>query len=254
MAKENKQIPVVEIFGPTMQGEGLVVGMRTVFIRFGLCDYECKMCDSLHAVLPDRVRENARWITQKEIASEVIDLCARTNCTWVTFSGGNPCIHDLTWLCEELLDAGLYITVETQGTKAPDWLFRCSYVCVSPKSPGMGEKFEQDKFSHFIQKFEMMPGFFVKIVVFSEQDLEFAQGIAELVPNLLGTGRFWLSLGNPYPPGKDSVLTEDGLNLQAELVKRYEILFDDIKGHPYLKYARFLPQIHVLIWGNKQGV
>ena len=41
---------VVEIFGPTIQGEGALIGEPTVFVRTGGCDYRCSWCDSLHAV------------------------------------------------------------------------------------------------------------------------------------------------------------------------------------------------------------
>ena len=33
------KIPVLEIFGPTIQGEGMVVGQKTMFIRTAGCDY-----------------------------------------------------------------------------------------------------------------------------------------------------------------------------------------------------------------------
>ncbi|TIU92326.1 MAG: 7-carboxy-7-deazaguanine synthase QueE, partial [Mesorhizobium sp.] len=43
-------IRVSEIFGPTIQGEGMLIGLPTVFVRTGGCDYRCSWCDSLHAV------------------------------------------------------------------------------------------------------------------------------------------------------------------------------------------------------------
>ena len=33
------KIPVIEIFGPTIQGEGMVVGQKTMFVRTAGCDY-----------------------------------------------------------------------------------------------------------------------------------------------------------------------------------------------------------------------
>ena len=39
-------IPVLEIFGPTIQGEGMVVGRKTMFVRTAGCDYSCSWCDS----------------------------------------------------------------------------------------------------------------------------------------------------------------------------------------------------------------
>src|SRR5215216_6542723 len=137
----NKKIPVLEIFGPTVQGEGLVIGTRTFFIRFGLCDYRCKMCDSMHAVDPGSVKANARYLTQRQIFDEVKSRMDEHNCAWVTLSGGNPAMHDLTELCTLLKFDEKLISIETQGTIAPMWIGLCDYITISPKGPGMGEQF-----------------------------------------------------------------------------------------------------------------
>ena len=42
-------IPVAEIFGPTIQGEGPHVGMKTMFVRVVGCDFKCAWCDSKFA-------------------------------------------------------------------------------------------------------------------------------------------------------------------------------------------------------------
>ncbi len=38
---------LIEIFS-AIQGEGLIVGTRQIFIRFALCDLRCQFCDSAH--------------------------------------------------------------------------------------------------------------------------------------------------------------------------------------------------------------
>ena len=40
------KIPVMEVFGPTIQGEGAVMGQKTMFVRTAGCDYSCSWCDS----------------------------------------------------------------------------------------------------------------------------------------------------------------------------------------------------------------
>ena len=47
------RIRISEIFGPTIQGEGPLMGRPTVFVRTGGCDYRCRWCDTLYAVLPE---------------------------------------------------------------------------------------------------------------------------------------------------------------------------------------------------------
>ena len=42
MTKERVlKLPVLEIFGPTFQGEGRAIGQKTMFVRTAGCDYHC---------------------------------------------------------------------------------------------------------------------------------------------------------------------------------------------------------------------
>lgn len=266
--KPDKKIPLVEMFGPTIQGEGAMIGFQTYFFRFGLCDYECKMCDSLHAVKPQEVRKRAQWMTQDEIMQKFTNefvLKSRGNTEWVTFSGGNPCIHDLTQLVTALDQNGFKIAVETQGTEHPSWLELCHQVTISPKGPGMGEDTvieDLDAFLEEVGQYGVAKN--LKLVVFDQRDLEFASMIYEryvIDRPLIKHNDFYLSLGNPYPPGKDLV-SLDGTNqpmqmsrehLTAELIKAYRMLYSEIQKDPILSRVKFLPQWHVIVWGNAQG-
>ena len=105
--KKEKRIAVIETFGPTIQGEGPLAGSKTMFIRFGGCDYRCTKCDSLHAVIPAAVKENATYLTAQEIADRIIPPAKATGTPWVTLSGGNPCMWDLSELVRLLHEAEL---------------------------------------------------------------------------------------------------------------------------------------------------
>ncbi len=59
------EIRISEIFGPTIQGEGALIGQPTVFVRTGGCDYRCAWCDSLHAV-DSRMRAEWRAMSTDE--------------------------------------------------------------------------------------------------------------------------------------------------------------------------------------------
>src|SRR3954470_24432474 len=80
--------PVVEIFGPTIQGEGAEAGLATHFVRFGGCDFRCAWCDTMYAVEPAAVRRNAERLSTEEIVERVEVLGGAPR--WVTLSGGNP--------------------------------------------------------------------------------------------------------------------------------------------------------------------
>jgi len=127
--------PVVEVFGPTIQGEGELAGMPTAFVRFGGCDYRCSWCDSLHAVLPEHVR-GAHRMTPAQIAAALEALPGRPD--WVTLSGGNPALLELGDLVALLHAAGRRVAVETQGSVWRDWLGDVDLLTISPKPPSSG--------------------------------------------------------------------------------------------------------------------
>lgn len=270
----NKAVPVVEIFGPTIEGEGRLIGAQTMFIRFGLCDYKCKKCDSMHAVDPGLVKLGARWQTQEEIDFALHNFTASRQARHirnVTFSGGNPAIHELGGLVDALHRRGKNIFVETQGTKTPEWMTRVQHIVVSPKSPGMGEKFDAGVFDTFMRYYlsHEVP-MSVKIVVFSAQDLEFAAAVADICRtytleyefNL--EQNFYLSLGNPMPPTFRAMAMDDGQQVVAyetpdekalvgELLSHYNQMSEELMKDHRLSFARLLPQLHVLVWGNETG-
>jgi 7-carboxy-7-deazaguanine synthase len=39
-----RTFPVIEVFGPVLQGEGRMIGVQTHFVRFGYCDFRCSWC------------------------------------------------------------------------------------------------------------------------------------------------------------------------------------------------------------------
>src|SRR5438105_4781939 len=126
----SKSFPVVELFGPVLQGEGRMIGTPTLFARFGYCDYRCSWCDTLYAVLPEEVQRTATQMTAAEIRERLRALDPTV--PWVTLSGGNPAMHDLSELVDLLHADGRKIAVETQGTVFREWLRACDVVTVSP--------------------------------------------------------------------------------------------------------------------------
>lgn len=83
-------IAISEIFGPTIQGEGALIGMPTVFVRTGGCDFRCSWCDTLYAVEP-RFRNAWRSMSTDAILTEVNRLSGNEPIL-VTLSGGNPAL------------------------------------------------------------------------------------------------------------------------------------------------------------------
>lgn len=253
MGERVKRFPVVEIFGPTIQGEGSMCGVQTYFIRFGGCDYRCKMCDSMHAVDPSSVKALSTYMTAEEIVQKMDDIMGHHE--WITLSGGNPAMHDIADVVIGLKSIGKKVAVETQGSLFQEWIHMCDTVTISPKGPGMGEACDFDKLDGFMMMLSQHIDVSLKVVIFDQRDIEFAVLIAERYP----TVQLYLSLGNPNPPKLDGFedFSQDQLDrdrdMISELLARYNSLGEDIMQDPRLTNAIFLPQLHVLVWGNARS-
>jgi 7-carboxy-7-deazaguanine synthase len=259
-----KKIAVIEMFGPTIQGEGPLAGSKTMFVRFGGCDYRCVKCDSLHAVIPEAVKKHATYMTQGEIADRIIEMASPSGTKWVTLSGGNPLMHNLEHLVERLQTAGLFVAVETQGSLYQPWLQKVNCLVLSPKSPGMGEQFEGPRLVNLLKGvFEAHfrpPVVALKIVIFSQQDIDFALDVADYCERAgfpFPDGLKYLSLGNANPPVLDAALDLEEPpvpeGLINSLLQDYRILIEEVCVDPRVSDWRFLPQLHVLAFGNEAG-
>lgn len=243
-----KKFPVMEIFGPTIQGEGIMCGKQTMFIRFGGCDYRCTKCDSLHAVIPKLIKAGATYMTAEEIVNDISSM--ENAAPWVTISGGNPLMHDLTDVVRLLKEKGFKVAVETQGTIYRDWLLECQSITVSPKGPGMGETTDFNTLGEFYSRVEgNVQECCLKVVIFDDEDIAFAEEVRTVFQQPI-----YLSLGNPYPPNNPDAEDLDNENqLVSNLLTRYKELADKLYARPILADCIFLPQLHVLIYGNEMG-
>lgn len=233
---------IAEIFGPTIQGEGALIGAPTVFVRAGGCDYRCSWCDSLHAVDSDYRQTWAKMET-REVWDRVTELAGGP--LTVSISGGNPAIQDFGPLIALGQAEGYRFALETQGSVAQPWFSALDMLVLSPKPPSSGEVVDWAKFDaclHAAGGAETV----LKIVVFDEADYLWAREVAARYPAL----PFYLQPGNHTPPppeAEDAAIDIDGINA------RMEWLVDRTLSDRWYR-PRILPQLHVLIWGNKRGV
>lgn len=243
-----KTYPVIEVFGPTVQGEGVLAGVVTHFIRFGGCDYRCSWCDSLYAVLPDQVRANAEKLTLAELHHRVAELDGDPE--WVTLSGGNPAMLELGPVVTTLRNQGFKIAVETQGSRWRDWLGNVDCLTVSPKPPssGMADKTSTDLPAFMARAGEaIVPGQddALKIVVFDEGDLAWAGAIFSMYPEWPA----FLSVGTDPPEAN-----EDQVTTLCKIANRYQWLCEQVSRDSLFAGVRVLPQLHVIAWGHARGV
>lgn len=243
-AVEPASIRISEIFGPTIQGEGVLIGQPTVFVRTGGCDYRCAWCDSLHAV-DNRFRGDWQAMTVEQIWEQVRVLSGGKPLT-VSLSGGNPAIQPLGELIERGHREAYRFALETQGSVARDWFSTLDTLVLSPKPPSSQMSVDWAQFEACLAAAQGKPLTVLKLVVFGDADYDFARDVAARYPHL----PTYLQPGNHTPPSPDAA---DGPIDIDGVLQRMEWLVDKVTQDRWFQ-ARVLPQLHVLLWGNKRGV
>ncbi|PFP17608.1 7-carboxy-7-deazaguanine synthase QueE [Bacillus sp. AFS073361] len=240
------KIPVLEIFGPTIQGEGMVIGQKTMFVRTAGCDYSCSWCDSAFT-WDGSAKEDIQQMTAEEIWVE-LKRVGGDNFSFVTISGGNPALlKNLDVFIDLLKEKDIKIGIETQGSRWQDWFLNVDELTISPKPPS----------SNMITNFEILDSIFqnlndndfkhqvsLKVVIFDENDLEYAKKVHHRYPEI----PFYLQVGN------DDITNMNNNELIQKLLNKYEWLVDCVVLDPALNDVKVLPQLHALLWGNKRGV
>ncbi|MBO6510065.1 MAG: 7-carboxy-7-deazaguanine synthase QueE [Roseibium sp.] len=237
-------IRVNEIFGPTIQGEGALIGQPTVFVRTGGCDYRCSWCDTLHAVDSD-YRDEWQPMTAESIMMQV-EILSGAQPLMISLSGGNPAIQPLGYLIELGKRDGYRFALETQGSIARDWFSKLDVLTLSPKAPSSGMETDWQKLAECVEAAAPRTRTVMKVVIFDEQDYAYARDVASRYPDL----PLFLQPGNHTPPAPGH---ENGAIDMTGIMHRMRWLVDRVTADR-LYSATVLPQLHTLIWGNLRGV
>ncbi|WP_110111673.1 7-carboxy-7-deazaguanine synthase QueE [Bacillus sp. CGMCC 1.16541] len=239
-------IPVLEIFGPTIQGEGMVIGQKTMFVRTAGCDYSCSWCDSAFT-WDGSAKEDIRQLTAEQIWTELTELGGDAF-NHVTISGGNPALlKSLASLIDLLKKYDIKVAIETQGSRWQDWLLTVDDLTISPKPPSSQMTTNFDVLDAIIDTLVQngrQKHASLKVVVFDDCDFTYAEQVHKRYPML----PFYVQVGN------DDATTTDDSTLIQHLLQKYEWLIEKVVGSNKMNNARVLPQLHTLVWGNKRGV
>ena len=116
---------ISEIFY-SLQGEGELTGVPSVFVRTSGCNLRCSWCDTPYA----------SWNPEGEprtVAQIVAAVQAHATARHVVLTGGEPMIaKEIRPLAAELKALGYHLTIETAATIAPGGI-ACDLASLSPK-------------------------------------------------------------------------------------------------------------------------
>ena len=221
---------IAEIFY-SLQGEGSLLGVPSVFVRTSGCNLRCSWCDTPYTSWQPEGEER----TVDSILAEVLAYPARH----VVLTGGEPMLQpQLVPLSRALREAGWHITIETAGTLDAD--VACDLVSISPKlanSTPAGDwaiRHENTRINLPVLRtlLDRYP-YQLKFVVANPADLD---EICALVASLVA------------PPG-NVILMPEGRD-PALLRERSLWLAPLCLEHGF----RLSPRLHVDLWGDRRGV
>ena len=133
---------IAEIY-KSIQGEGLITGTPSVFIRASGCNLRCWFCDTPYA----------SWRPEGEdyAVDEIIAEVEEWDVKHVVITGGEPMLFaEMIPLCRELKRRGRHITIETAGT-----LYlpaACDLMSISPKLSSSGP--DPERHAHWARRHE----------------------------------------------------------------------------------------------------
>jgi 7-carboxy-7-deazaguanine synthase len=224
---------ISEIFY-SIQGEGILAGVPSVFVRLSGCNLRCVWCDTPYTSW----NPEGSNMTFDEVVGEVCGYAP----SHAVLTGGEPMIFsESIELTQRLKDAGLHITVETAGTVYQP--VACDLMSISPKlatstpleREGGRWAAQHDRLRYqpeILRRLMAEYPYQLKFVVTAPDDMTEIKRIVEEI----GADRSRVVL---MPEGIDAKTIRERALWLVDLCKR--------------EHFRYSPRLHVDLWGNERG-
>ena len=222
----------------SIQGEGELTGVPSVFVRTSGCNLRCRWCDTKYASW----KPEGENVTINDLVDKVCSYPARH----VVISGGEPMIakgiEEFTHLLKE---SGKHITIETAGTISPNGI-QCDLASLSPKlsdsTPKEGDinkewidRHESKRLDYdILSEWVNLYNFQLKFVVSKEEEIKEIQNVISRIE------------GKILP--EKVLLMPEGIDPDT-LRSRYDLLIDLCKENGY----RLCHRLHIDLFGNTPG-
>jgi len=217
----------------SLQGEGFLAGVPSVFVRLAGCPLRCRWCDTKYAWSKEAGRQYS--------IDKIVLTVQQWPCKSIVITGGEPMVDpDLPQLVRALKTAGKHITIETAGIAyIPD--MPCDLMSISPKLSNSVSDEAKLAAIHKNSKLDLAVleelidnyNYQLKFVVDSEADLP---EIEETLKKLGNADREKIML-MPQAATRQELLAKSPM--VAELCKRTGCAFSQ--------------RLQVLLWNNQKG-
>jgi 7-carboxy-7-deazaguanine synthase len=222
---------IAEIFY-SVQGEGNLTGVPSIFVRTSGCNLRCSWCDTPYTSWNPEGGE----MSVDEILDRTTEFSAARH---IVLTGGEPMIAPgIVELSQRFRERGMHITIETAGTVFA--AVECDLMSISPKlsnsTPegrfrGQHERLriQQDVLRRLMAGYDYQ----LKFVIAREEDVEEARAVASQVG----------------APASKVILMPEGITAET-LDRRGAWIAEICKQYGF----RFSPRLQVHLYGNRRGV
>ena len=225
---------IAEIFY-SLQGEGILTGVPSVFVRTSGCNLRCTWCDTPYTSWQPEGEE----LPVERIVAAVIGHHA----SHAVVTGGEPMIQpDIVRLTQRLKDFGLHITIETAGTVYE--AVTCDLMSISPKlANSTPTRREGGKWAPQHDRLRHQPDVLKRLMAEFEYQLKFVvsepEDLGEIEAILKETGA----------DRSRVVLMPEGISPEA-IYQKSQWLVEICKRERF----RYGPRLHIDLFGNQRGV
>ncbi len=217
---------IAEIFY-SLQGEGSLIGVPSVFIRTSGCNLRCRWCDTPYT----------SWHPEGADMSldAIVDQACSSGATYAVVTGGEPMIAPgIIELTHRLRDSGFHITIETAGTVYAD--VACDLMSISPK---LANSTPEGPFRSQHERLRYNPEVLSKLMQQYLYQLKFVVAAPEDLEEI-----------RKYSADKRNIILMPEGTRPEVLKERSQWLAEICKRERY----RYSPRLHVDLWGDKRGV
>lgn len=218
----------------SLQGEGFLAGVPSVFIRLAGCPLRCRWCDTKYA-----------WdetAGQDSSIAEIAEAIRKWPCRLVVITGGEPMINsDLPELAQQLKASKKHITIETAGIAyIPD--LPCDLMSISPKLSNSTPSHPKLAATHEDSRLDVAVlrqlidnyNYQLKFVVDSQDDLPEIQQTIEQIGNI----------------DSEKVMLMPQATTRGELLAKSCMVADMCKQTSFT----FCHRLQILLWDGLRGL
>ncbi|PCR90911.1 7-carboxy-7-deazaguanine synthase QueE [Natrinema ejinorense] len=233
-------LPINELFY-SLQGEGTLAGVPSVFVRTSGCNLRCWFCDSYHTSW----EPTHAWLDLEEILAEI----DAHDADHVVLTGGEPLLHEESVaLLEALDDRGYHTTVETNGTIYRD--APIDLASVSPKLASSTPTPERDpdgegEWAERHERDRIDMDALARLVAEYDVQLKFVVTDAEDMPEILDLLADLRAAADVPVPDDDVLLMPEGAT-RERLAETRDRVAELAMEHGF----RYTPRLHVDLWND----